>query len=157
MAGTCWLIFIGFYHIDFWAEYEGSGLSYPLVRSAPYYERGGSSLPILMDSHLQNASMKWAMIMEVEILLGDRVLTRQLGKNVVHGAKKITKPQHDLPTTRASKVVGAKQITQEGTERLATLLGSYVEKFTEQRDKALYAPPSEKSISADRSRIDTQK
>ena len=32
MPGTCWLIFIGFYHIDFWAEYEGSGLSYPLVR-----------------------------------------------------------------------------------------------------------------------------
>ena len=85
-----------------------------------------------MDSHLQNASMNWAMIMEEEILLGDRVLTRQLGKNVVHGAKKITKPQHDLPTTRAYKVVGAKQITQEGTERLATPLGSYVEKFTDQ-------------------------
>ena len=32
MPGTCWLIFIGFYHIDFRAEYEGCGLSYPLVR-----------------------------------------------------------------------------------------------------------------------------
>ena len=36
MPGTCWLIFIGFYHIDFWAEYEGSGLSYPLVRMSVF-------------------------------------------------------------------------------------------------------------------------
>ena len=33
ISGTSWSIFIGFYGIEFLAGYEGSGLSYPLVRA----------------------------------------------------------------------------------------------------------------------------
>ena len=35
IPGTSWPIFIGFYGIEFLAGYEGSGLSYPLVRPRP--------------------------------------------------------------------------------------------------------------------------
>ena len=32
-SGTCWLSFMGFCDIDFVTENEGTGLSYPSVRS----------------------------------------------------------------------------------------------------------------------------